>query len=422
MNPRGDITWIIFWNRYCRGILGGLCIFVLIAWLVSCFVFALVWAVDSTATSEIKGIQTALIHTASPAERQYVAAAFLRSSSEIAYDESTIDFLRKVLTTGEIPPITDDHVAWSDFLSFWWDLTPPILYGALLSIMLNLVMESVNRRERILDLPWRKPWVWLFILLTIVPGILVYPISLVNVIKDRRARQALGQQSSVTIATPDTPATIRAKYDFAHDIETARQAYRRLRIGDRRAELEEKLEAVKKQIARLIERGQQLAGQIQQSQRERGEAQAKQTEIEHQLRELHDQPPEALRVNYEFEQLCQLPGVVGLHVNERGEIVVLVRATLHYNNTTYFQGDWQVNFGEELHVTCLQSGAKPGWKYGKHPDYRDSGGFCFGRQAETIRLHAQRRAYLEAMALIVNCLNSATSEDEPLIPHVFERV
>jgi len=340
---------------------------------LSAFIFLLTWLAVDEPIKEQQAVAAVLATAKTPVEATGLAASLLKAGDLYDYDE-TKDFLREVEKRGTLPSIKRPLAWYDDYVSIWlfW-IWVSILVLVQLVVAYNLIYESRRRRQRIADLPWRKPWVWLFALATLVPGILYYPVSLFGVVRDRKNTPVKTEKTTEDQA--GLLERVRRRNYFDHEPTLARIAYRRSRIGDRRRDLEEVRDQANKRIAHLTEKMRQWAEKLRAAQQEKGSQLALVRKTEQELEELVEGTPEEAKVEAEFDKLMALPCVVG--VNAIGDTVnVLTYVTLEYGGETYFQGVWKISFDAKggLSVCSEESGVKRKWHYGAHPDYRDHDG------------------------------------------------
>lgn len=383
MTSRGDLTWVEFWNRYCRKPAGGY----IIGLCIMAVLFVLGFLIFQSIHNEL--------------------------------------LLRELQRTGDVAKAAQAKT-WIGFVRTVWFSAAFQLTLIMAMLHLSLYYESRKRHERIIDFPWYRVWPWIFVLVTIVPGILIYSVSAVHLIRDRRQRrQVEGDQSDE--GTETEVERIRRELRFYHEPDEAGQAYRMARIGDRRRELERARDDAKSRLEWLTEEIGRLAARLKSSQQQKGGLLAEVSRAEAALENLtDDDSPEETRTDEEFKRLMQLPGVIGVRV-VHDHVCVLVRVVLQQGASQYFQGIWEIRFAADgvLRIESVRSGVKRGWPYGKHPDYRDHAyglDFCMGRRKTQILELAKNRHFLEAVELLIDSMFSVNPEDESLIPDVFEKV
>lgn len=423
MNRRGNIAWSDFWNGYCRRNIYEFAALAVIATMLSAIGFLFMWGLVNDPINEQHTVAKVLSSAGNSAELQEMASSMLLGS-DLYENNSTEDFLREVVRKGAIPSIEESITWYGDYVTSWLFWIGAISFiGIQLIVAYNLFNESARRRQRMMDLPWRKPWAWLFVIFTLVPGILYYPVSLYRTVQERNVLPPKVEESSG--GRSKLIDRVRDRHHFAHNPDAARIAYRRARIGDRRRDLERVLSRARDRVASLTGELTRLAKRLREAQQEKGEQLALANKTERELEQLVEATPERAQVEDEFEQLMQLPCVIG--VNASGDTVnVLTYVTLEYANVTYFQGVWQISFSasDGLSVRCVDTGVEYSWEYGIHPDYRDRDQryqFCMGSRQEEILAYAARREYLEAVGLLVNCFTSVNPQDEYLIPQVYRK-
>lgn len=383
MVPRGDLTWVEFWNRYCRKPAGRY----IITYGVIAVLIVLGFLVYQSVQNEL--------------------------------------LLREIQQTGNTAKAAQ-ATTWVGFLRNIWFAAAFQLTIVMALIYLGLYDASRKRRERIIDMPWRRVWPWVFVTLTVAPGILIYTVSTVNLIRDRRQQRQT--KDDLSEANSETEAQrIRRELWFDHDPDQAGRAYRMARVGDRRRELETARDDAKTRLERLTDEIQSLASRLRKAQQAKGSTLAEVSRAEEALANFSDDDtPEEAQIGSEFERLMQLPGVIGVRA-DRDQVCVLVYVVLQHGAAEYFQGTWEVQFSAsgQLRISSRQSGVKSGWPYGHHPDYRDQEyqlEFCMGRRKKQILELAKNRHFLEAVELLIESMFSVNPEDEALVPDVFRKV
>ncbi len=430
--PARHSTLSSWWMRMLRNEMGVGFGFAFGAALLALLITSLVIASDQTSTSREISLARYLHATTDQRDdmsEKTVALRKARASQILKLDEKAEVFLEPAMTdnmydklvetaaTGQAPSL-DLHVLTWRWL-YW------ILAGwAILSLVVVMYehAETCDYEQWFLtDLPWRMPWTWLLVLLTLVPfGFIAWPVSAI--------RFALWRKNHGTEAAEEVDPDPyyrgqmpRVDGEYYSSPNAALEWYRTTRgNGWKHRQLEAAQRAAEN--VELTERDlRSLSTQLRDRQQELGVAKARQRELEAAAADY--QPDIAAKlVDEEFDTLLKLKGVAAVQVvNDR--LVLILQATFTYKNTVYDLGDWELTFGFDwFRAQELRSGVRRSWR-GGYPVYGlDGGGFCFGAREYIIRDHVRKGQFLEAAQVAVATIQNINEEDLNDVPKAFKEV
>lgn len=362
-----------------------------------------------------------------------------------------LDRIKHIAETGESIKYDDTVATWgTDFFNGWWlhHLLPIGFVLILVFMFISYAGEASNDRERIADLPWRKPWAWGFVALTLVPfGWFAYPISLFRIRSDNKLRvkleadrqrereeyeareaerQARGETRRET--PPEPPCEPEVSYTYVPAPKSARATYFDLRTGFTKLRKERRLIQLRDEEAEVKQTLKQYGDEIRDRQQKLGE-------IRVSIKNLEAEAPPDLdesnreRIESEFQRIIETPGVAAVRV-VNDEVSVLVRPRYTYEGKRYHLGDWEIRFGDPergnyLYTYCLEVGARKSWldRHGwQYPLYGYRDRFCFGARATEISNHLSRGQYAEAVELAIECMQTINPEHQHDIPNAFLEV
>lgn len=331
-----------------------------------------------------------------------------------------------------------------------------MLMGHVFACRQTSYVRGRYRRRFMIDLSWRLPQTYVFLLITVLPFGL--PVYLVSLVRFRRARYR-GEFIQVEVPRDrdryDDPAgyrgntelnlgrrRVQSRSKFVPALNAARAQYITLRGGAwqkrrmaRAAELEIQIgqyEKKLKELGKLVSRKRgepRFAREIVVgATKEVTTVQAGLNSARAELAKIRpagadDKKIDMTELEAEFTRLMALPGVKAARVIN-DEISLLVEARCQYAGRWYDLGDWDVRFGDvglELSATEVRSGLKNP-ETTSYPAYRhEVGVFCFGNSYAAINQNIARGQFLQAVELAVLCLASVNGEHEHLITERFHR-
>lgn len=300
----------------------------------------------------------------------------------------------------------------------WGGLWGPVLQWGLmltlftleLSLFLVYQQECKQRREFLTDLPWRRVWPILFVLVAWA-GAAKY-------IQDSaRVRQAYRQ---VGLDPPEE--RVEDDQDTPVDLEEARDQYRQLRLSFWSRLVESQLASARRELAEAETRLREAGASIRELSTKRNETGAL-------IRRLEAIDPDDLTlhgvddVDEEFRQLTELHGVRRVYV-EGGALCLTLDIRHAYQGWLYDAGRWKLIFRSDATfvAVCRWSGVRDTWEEFHHPDYRyPDGRFCF-RNGNLIEGRMRTGDLRGAVALTVATMHFVAPGDRWLIPEAFTRL
>lgn len=363
-------------------------------------------------------------------------------------NDAQVQEIREVAKTGRAFALSTEQQAIRGWLLFI------VLLGILIWLNIVLFNYAYEADDQFLaDLPWSKPWTWLYVALTAFPfGWLIFLVSAIRLriwisqysarqaaeqaqrerdqqerrLEHERREQRLRDRESVSSEQIEPEAAVEAAPPIRQGLPTyvsapriASETYREIRMTKWRGQLEKRLNKLRRKEEEtkqsIVEKGQQ----IQELQRETGRIRTQMATVQAGLDE--NETITESRINEEFLRLWQLPGVVAVRVVDEG-ISLIIRATTEYEGTVYDLGDWELCFdASSSHLTTrkLRARINPSWR-GQEPPYHNPGGdFCFGDRGSLVADHAKKGQFLEATAIAVECMNSVNEGHRRHIPSCY---
>lgn len=299
--------------------------------------------------------------------------------------------------------------SWDPFIYDWIPAWILAIFCAF-SMMLGLVYywHCKDQKHYLADLPWRRLWVWGFVLIAPVLWIPLVASSVRMRLKPPHVqpRPVRNKQAKPKRFTPDAASAKVAYWQMrTKGAATGQRLYR---------------EKVEQDLRDLQEECASLATAL-------GEAQQKHLKLKVEHANLHEtpdpEPPTDDLLEKEFERLLQLPGVSGVRANGAEGIMLLVAATIEHEEERYDLGTWKLrlDLSGSVEATEFKTGVLPSWDGGS-PVYRIGKGFCFGDHDDLIEAHLIRGHILEAAALAVQALCTVNADDRHKIPQAFKRI
>lgn len=394
------------------------------AWMVVSLVLALAWIPmvilpdydDYNAAADARGqlAQRFRLEGTSPSDRPAVRKALARSllnlrevglsstldeAGKEGFEAEVLEQIKHTRQTGEMPRFDTAH-KWPDGMTafgFNYLLALPLavvtLYG------LRYADRCKLQRERVIDLPWKRGWPFLFIVLSPV----LIPIMAVSLI-----RLLLHKETS--------PAAVKKEqtYNFPSNIEGARKSYMALRSGEWRDFVKDRLTEIEKRLSELVinmERELQERNMLMGEQRK-----LKTASTSHN-------PASEIELAAEFELIRSHPAVLDL-ATQNGNLNVLVQARFVHEGITYDLGDWELIIRQTGFTTVeVRTGTKVDWHFWAHPIYRlPNGEFCFGATQAGITALLLENKICDAVLLAIECLCNINEKDFENLPAAFKVV
>lgn len=166
-----------------------------------------------------------------------------------------------------------------------------------------------------------------------------------------------------------------------------------------------------------------LGKSMQVKQRELGELKAKQSKLMALQAELQQNMTEgdfAKKVRADWQIVRQLQGVYEVTLDS-DKLVVLVRVCVPYDDDYYDFGDFRITMDTKDGYCCeeIRSGRLPD---GGDWYINEDDTFCFGDRSEVIAQYMEVGRYIEALALMIDCLHSVNDEDWECVPEGFYKI
>lgn len=317
---------------------------------------------------------------------------------------------------------------WGDFFTdlFTWGLAALwLLVGA--SIFLSFAVCSFGAAyptNRLLDLPWQKPWVWIFVIATIPINIPFFAVSAIRILLESgdNIRQGAGQ---LRPSKAKQNASIRwikprktdVKVVSVNEYVSSKRAWVEIRASKCREKWLGQLELCRKKIAAqrlsLTEYGNiiiRTQGDLAEAQRELRDTEAAEP---HFLSDMTN----IAQAEDEFERLLNLPAIARVEVNDKVIKVWTHPAIIYIDGQPHDFGSYGITVGVtvnggldyvEVRAVFSTKLKGDGHMYGGGRN----GNFCFGTRRETIHNLLLRGEYLPAFILMLEGLHYINAENE----------
>lgn len=296
---------------------------------------------------------------------------------------------------------------WGPFIHEWvpfWILCTLCVFSLMLGFVYHL--ECRDKRHYLADLPWSRPWVWCFALIT---PVLWLPFAVSGIRMLLRPPQV----------QPARPRGDRRRH-FTPDTAGAKAIYWAMRARGTVAGHQLYRQGVETELHELQQDCADLAKELR-------DTQQRQLKLKAEFAQLHDapdpEPPTDDLLEKEFERLLRLPGVSGIRPVGAEGIALMLTASVEYQAQRYDLGTWKLRLELSglVEATELKTGVLPSWRGGA-PVYRMSKKFCFGDHERLIKKHLTRGHILEAAALAVQALNTVNTIHQRSIPLAFRQI
>ncbi len=322
--------------------------------------------------------------------------------------------LEEVVSTGQPPQLNDlpPQVVWHTFLHillYWVTWIAALILNVLL--VGSLVYESIDNDEQIADLPYRRVWTWLFILLTPVGWpfyIVSYP-RFVYYDRQRRAVEAAQRarreetrryQSTGWLNPPMPPELAMAAYVQLRQTGEA-AAYKRAVTS-----VQSMIDNLQYQVGERDRELDRISTALERDQKDLATSKRRFAELQANPPTSDTSEQAAAQYRAEFTRLMQLPSVKRVEV-AGGRVTVLCGPMLaKISGRNYDLGDYLLTVepgqAHQVQVRCTRISSKTG---GSHP-YSTGHGICFGTIAGEIEELCRQGEYLPAiMVAIVGMTN-----------------
>lgn len=333
----------------------------------------------------------------------------------ILFDEKSLENIATAIGKNAVK----DPMPWSRFWNsvLFYDLP---IFWAILNILVfgSFLLEMSEDEERLLDIPWKKPWLWIFVILTTPLNIPFFVASGIRLGIERMRERSISQR------TPQPYSTITPDPNTApiHIKEHKRTQYKNLWV---KARIEAKLDVWQKEVAEL----EKLVNRHQEELRKAGQAitniQSNLAKTKQDLsktvanKPLQSNPNELALYNEEFENLLRLPQIKEIFITESNIVVdtktIIVNIGKHYD-----LGDYRITisiYEKSLEVRCMRQS-----KGNKHIYLSGDNYFCFGNRNELLQRTLNKREFLPAVCIALEGLYHINSSDKAQIPQLFEEV
>jgi hypothetical protein len=254
------------------------------------------------------------------------------------------------------------------------------------------------------DLPWRKPWLWLWVVLFGPLGWMCLMISA------NKMRKYKSENEFLPPPTSQPPAA------FSTDLTKAREAYGAIRNLDPVARKELRLTQIDTEICDIMEELEDHSEAIDDGQRAINDLRAERLAIE-DAGVPADAENDQVLIDQEFGRLMTLPGVIAAETRS-GRLCLIIRASTSYMGTAYDLGDWELWLSDEL-KSLVVNNIRPGTISGDQGLYGMGGGFCFGSRRHVINMHIAKGQYLEAVALATESISTVNRTHRGRIPAIY---
>lgn len=333
-----------------------------------------------------------------------------------------------------------------DFYQQWeWSWFRHIAYYAyyivlILGMLINLAAESSGSNERMVDLPWRKTWVWIFILFTLPIGFVFYAVSgvrlSVDVLKERRRRRERGEEhgsSKVVVLDPLEAARLveSQREDLqqqaieimdSENLEQSRENWKALYGTSRLARWENQMKQCEVKVKESREYLAKLGDKVRGAQERLANDQKSLKLIKTSKPSdggMDDPMPDA-----EFKRLLSFPRVLAAEIySDRISVwtkpVIFKHQGVRHDLGNYLIEVRDIGDNPKLSVKCIVSGRLD--RRCKHLYGADSGGsFCFGDRSEHIYDLLRKGEYLGVIDLALQGIAYVNPSGRTLLPEFME--
>jgi hypothetical protein len=326
--------------------------------------------------------------------------------------------------------------------SWFWRTAMYIYYLSLITGMLsNLVIKSRDRDERIVDLPWRKPWVWIFITFTLPAGLVFYAVSSVNlavdIVKTRRRRQGFPENNEnyrrplvldpieaaqLTESQREDLQELAIEVMGSEHLEQSRENWKALYGTSRLARWEKQMKLCEERFRNSKEYLVKLGDDIREAQ----ERLAGDQKSFNQTKTL--KPPDSIiddpMPDSEFNRLLSFPRVLAAEISDDRISVWTKPIIFKHNGIGYDLGNYllevrDMSYNPRLYVRCIVSGRLDRLcthLYGGNSE----GDFCFGDRNSHIYELLARGEYLGAIDLALQGIAYVNPSGRDALPQFLE--
>jgi hypothetical protein len=334
--------------------------------------------------------------------------------------------------------------SWKDMLNFIMSLSGVVYW---LCLFVSFICISSERSERLVDFPWKKPWIWIFFAFTFPIGFPFYIGSAVNWLRDWREGKKREQERAAELAEEEArrleltgSANVeRRARQMAEEREAireqtekvmnpdmlalSRENWRIICGGNSLARWEARLKIRQDKITNVKSALTDLGKRICAEQEKLAEAQRELQQWEKAKPQDKSGSASPL-TDSEFERLLSFPIVQAAEILP-DEISVWTKPVIYrHDGKRYDLGSYLVkvsNINEKpaLTVVCIVSGRLDGERthfYGGG----SRGGFCFGVRGSQIRELLQKCEYLAALDLVLQGLSHVNDSNWPWLSDLME--
>lgn len=318
-------------------------------------------------------------------------------------------------------------------------------------------IKSFDREERCADLPWQRPWPWIFAVAITAAAPWSIPVFLGSALllrRDRRQKTAaferllegrallhaneapLEQPRPAEDAAPQRQVpdvTVISKPSGpAQHTEASRRAWREIYSGSRLLAWSTKHEQLQRDVEDAREQLNRYGEDLAETQRELADAATRLNAHERHKPPSDEKqiaPEERVRYEEQFDRLVRMPSVTEVSVQKNAVIVLLENVAVEIRGRYYDLGDYRVRIRLNdadpwPDVRCIKR-TRLNHHDGKgHPYFYDEeGGFCFGDQRKwAIEEKIATHDYLVALALVVEALHHVNPGQERYVTEPYPEV
>ena len=284
----------------------------------------------------------------------------------------------------------------------------------------------------LLDLPWQKPWTWIFVLTTIPANIPFFAVSAIRIVWPSRINARLrinaGDQTQ-SEWQPDirwiAPRKASVKTLGASEYVKAKDEWINLRAQLRHEEWQRRVATLRQRVEmskrNLNSYGQNIIraqDELAKAMRELRDAEAFEPPISIAL-------PDILQVEHEFEQLMNLPQAARVEISKNEISITTHPAIIYTNGRPHDFGSYKITITvkrgfDGVKVQCVFSTKSHGSGHMYGGDR--NGYFCFGSRRDTINGLLLRGEYLAAIILMLEGLLHVNAENERAASKLYPEV
>lgn len=227
----------------------------------------------------------------------------------------------------------------------------------------------------------------------------------------------------------DSVITVRPPITLQSDDE-AKAQYLEFASAGAIAQMKSELKEVVNDILRTEKAISDAIALVESNQARLGKLKAKKENLI-RLQAKYDAKVTREKAQMDWQIIRQMQGVYKVMFEPAGSdeeaedgLAVWVRVCVPYDGKYYDFGDFRVVIDAVCGYECkeIRNGELSGI-HDRQPYYRyDNDNFCFGDRCGEIDDYTEHGQYLEALALIIDCLHWVNTEDRPYIPECFREI